>query len=61
MRRVGEDTCYAGALRVSMDGRLDLGGGGRTVAGPAPMRIARPEGAMFTVCVQGVMSVLIVV
>jgi len=44
---MGEDTCYAGALGGSI-GMCLVGGGccGLTVDGPAPMRIARPVGAM---------------
>lgn len=48
MRGVGEDTCYAGALGGSI-GIWRSGGCGLTVDGPAPMRIARPAGAMIRV------------
>ena len=60
---VGEDAGYAGALGFAMSsarqlrlfcgaaGALEVGGSGcgRTLVGPAPMRIARPFGAILKV------------
>lgn len=52
---MGEDTCYAGALGGSI-GLCVVGGGrgGLTVDGPAPMRMARPAGAMVRLGWSGV-------
>ncbi len=49
MGRVGEYACYTGALQVGEAIRYQIykDRGERTVVGPAPIRIARPDGAIL--------------